>query len=40
VLGGNQIVGHERSHMICSRLFAKKSALLTLNSYRTDPRLH
>jgi uncharacterized protein (TIGR02594 family) len=40
VLGGNQIVGQERSHMICSRLFAKKSDLLTLNSYRTDPRLH
>jgi uncharacterized protein (TIGR02594 family) len=40
VLGGNQIVGHERSHMICSRLFAKKGSVLTLNSYRTDQRLH
>jgi len=40
VLGGNQIVGHEKSHMICSRLFAKKGSILTLNSYRTDARLH
>jgi uncharacterized protein (TIGR02594 family) len=39
VLGGNQIVGHERSHMICSRLFAKRGPVLTLNSYRTDGRL-
>jgi len=35
VLGGNQIVGHEKSHMICSRLLAKKGSVLTLNSYRT-----
>lgn len=40
VLGGNQIVGHDKSHMICSRLFAKNGPVLTLNSYRTDKKLH
>lgn len=40
VLGGNQIVGHERSHMICIRRLVKRGSVLTLNSYRTDKRLH
>jgi uncharacterized protein (TIGR02594 family) len=40
VLGGNQIEGKERCHMISKRWIPKKSGLLTLHSYRTDPRLH
>jgi uncharacterized protein (TIGR02594 family) len=39
VLGGNQIVGHEKSHMICLRRLLKEGPVLTLNSFRTDSRL-
>jgi|SRR5215471_9965167 len=39
VLGGNQIQGHERSHMISSVRFKKNGNLLRLHSYRSDPRL-
>jgi uncharacterized protein (TIGR02594 family) len=40
VLGGNQIEGHERCHMISSQSIPKRGAVLTLDSFRTDPRLH
>ena len=39
VLGGNQIEGHDRSHMISSVPFKKNGKLLRLHSYRSDPRL-
>jgi len=39
VLGGNQIQGHEHSHMISSVPFKKNGKLLRLHSYRSDPRL-
>ncbi len=40
VLGGNQIEGHEQSHMICSKPIPKIGAALALDSYRTDRLLH
>ena len=40
VLGGNQIEGHERSHMIDIKRLAKHSNALVLHSYRTDAFLH
>jgi uncharacterized protein (TIGR02594 family) len=40
VLGGNQIEGHERSHMVSSKPIPKANGILTFHSYRTDPRLH
>jgi uncharacterized protein (TIGR02594 family) len=39
VLGGNQIQGHEHSHMISSVRFKKNGNFLRLHSYRSDPRL-
>jgi uncharacterized protein (TIGR02594 family) len=40
VLGGNQIEGHDRSHMISSKPLAKHGSVLKLNSYRRVPSLH
>lgn len=40
VLGGNQIEGHEHSHMISSKRLAKQGSGLKLNSYRTTQSLH
>lgn len=40
VLGGNQIEGHERCHRVSSKHIKKENRVLTLHSYRTDPRLH
>jgi uncharacterized protein (TIGR02594 family) len=40
VLGGNQIEGHERSHMIDNKRIPKQSNALVLHSYRTEARLH
>jgi uncharacterized protein (TIGR02594 family) len=40
VLGGNQIEGHESSHMVSSKPFGMKNAKLTFHSFRTDARLH
>lgn len=40
VLGGNQIEGHEQSHMVSVKCLAKRGQKLALHSYRTDPRLH
>jgi uncharacterized protein (TIGR02594 family) len=40
VLGGNQIEGAGRCHMISKRWMPKKGKVLSLHSYRTDPRLH
>jgi len=40
VLGGNQIEGHERSHMISSKKLSKNGSILKLHSYRTDISLH
>ena len=40
VLGGNQIAGHEHSHMIDSKRIPKQGCALVLHSYRTDSRLH
>jgi hypothetical protein len=34
VLGGNQIEGHEKSHMISSKKLQKNGTNLKLNSYR------
>lgn len=39
VLGGNQIDGHDRSHMISSKRLMKDGPALKLHSYRTDSRL-
>lgn len=39
VLGGNQIEGHERSHMVSSKRLKKNGPILKLHSYRTDSRL-
>lgn len=39
VLGGNQIEGHDRSHMISSKRLKKNGASLKLHSYRTNPAL-
>jgi len=40
VLGGNQIEGHEQSHMISSKRLVKDGKVLTLHSYRTDLKIH
>jgi len=40
VLGGNQIEGHNRSHMISSKRLSKQGLVLQLNSYRTAQGLH
>lgn len=40
VLGGNQIEGHERSHMISSKPLSKQGPVLNFHSYRTESRLH
>jgi uncharacterized protein (TIGR02594 family) len=40
VLGGNQIEGVDRCHMISKRWLRKRGRILSLHSYRTDPRLH
>jgi len=40
VLGGNQIEKHEGSHKVSVKPLGKTGAILTLDSFRTDPRLH
>jgi uncharacterized protein (TIGR02594 family) len=40
VLGGNQIEKHPQSHKISSKQIAKNGPVLTLQSFRTDSRLH
>ncbi len=40
VLGGNQIEGHERSHMVSLKRLAKDGSVLKLHSFRTEPRFH
>jgi uncharacterized protein (TIGR02594 family) len=40
VLGGNQIEGHDRCHIVSSKRIKKENSILTLHSFRTDPRLH
>jgi hypothetical protein len=40
VLGGNQIDGHDGAHVVSIKSLAKTGTVLTLHSFRTDPRLH
>jgi uncharacterized protein (TIGR02594 family) len=40
VLGGNQIEGHEKCHMVSVKALEKNGSKLTLHSFRTDTRLH
>jgi uncharacterized protein (TIGR02594 family) len=40
VLGGNQIEGQAHCHKVSSKRLLKAGPVLTVHSYRTDPRLH
>lgn len=40
VLGGNQIEGHDGSHMVSLKRLRKDGKILKLHSFRTEPRLH
>jgi uncharacterized protein (TIGR02594 family) len=40
VLGGNQIEGHARSHMVSLKRLAKDGSVLKLHSIRTERQLH
>jgi len=40
ILGGNQIEGHEKSHMVSRKPLLKDGTVLKFHSYRTDQTLH